>query len=241
MKAAITGWGVPADRITVIPNCSDNSLFGNAGLREPERRRRGWDGQLVCLYPGAMGLSNGLDYLLDCAKILDQWQISGIHLALVGFGAHSQRLAARVASEGIRSAAVYDPVARMDMPRLLAAADVGLVCFLPKTCLAANSANKLFDFFAAGLPTVINYGGWQSELLRESGAGVSTDPSDPASLAKVLLQLRDTPELRAEMGGAGLRLAHQQFDRDALVRQLEELLRSIATTDRTSRALSRMA
>ena len=89
MKEGILHWGIPAEKISVIPNCSDTTLFGQQcpSEREAERTRRGWNGKLMCIYPGSLGVSNGLDYLINCAKVLDQHGVEDIHLAIVGDGA----------------------------------------------------------------------------------------------------------------------------------------------------------
>ena len=34
-----------------------------------------------------------------------------------------------------------------------------------------NSANKFFDGLASGKPIMINYGGWQSKLIKKNNAG----------------------------------------------------------------------
>lgn len=226
-RQIIAAWGVPAERVTVIPNCSDTTFFGSREPRERERERLQWDGKFVCTHPGAMGLVNGLDYVLDCARVLDARGVTDILLALVGDGARKPHLAARIAAEGIKSAVLSDPIPKRAMPALLAAADVGLVTVAPLPFLETNSANKFFDFLAAGLPTIVNYGGWQAAELKESGAGLSVDPHDPACLADALIHLRDNPDARTAMGQAARRIAEERFDRDKLVAQLDHVLRAV--------------
>ena len=68
------------------------------------------------------------------------------------------------------------------MPVVLAASDLGLVTVAALPYLEMNSANKLFDFLAAGLPVVVNYGGWQAEVLRREQAGLAAEPERPESL-----------------------------------------------------------
>src|SRR5690606_3480497 len=88
----------------------------------------------------------------------------------------------------------------------------------------ANSANKFFDGLASGTPMAINYGGWQAELLRETGAGVVLPPASPAEAAGILLErLADGTWLR-EAGRRARRLAEERFDRDELASRLERVL-----------------
>ena len=224
MKEGVMKWGVPDENITVIPNCSDIALFGCRDAREAERKQFGWSDKFVCVFCGSIGLANGLDYLLDCGKVLSNNGVNNIHIAIVGDGAEKERLAARIEHEKIGSVTVYDSVPKKDVPALLAASDVGVVSFLPIPYMNTNSANKFFDFLAAGLPVIINYDGWQESLLQESGAGFSVDPHEPGALAKVLMDLQTKPEMCQKMGLAARALAEEQFDRAKLVKNLEQLL-----------------
>lgn len=224
MKDGIKAWEIPDQQITVIPNCSDTALFGSRQERESKRRELGWEGKLVCVHPGAMGLVNNLDYLLDCAKSLEQMGATDIEIALIGDGAMKPHLSRRIAEEKIKLASLYDPFPKREVPTLLSAADVGLVTVLPMKCMELNSSNKFFDFLAASLPIVLNYGGWQEDVLRESGAGLSADPRDASTMAAALTKLRDDPERVRAMGTAARQLAETRFDRDALAAQLESIL-----------------
>jgi glycosyltransferase involved in cell wall biosynthesis len=226
MKSMIELHGVAPDKISVIPNCSDTAFFGNREGRTETRDRYGWAGKFVCIHPGAMGIVNGLDYLLDVAKCLDARDAGDILVALVGGGRLREHLADRIRKERIRSAVLYDPVAKKDMAGLLAGADVGLMSVADRPHLAANSANKFFDFLAAGLPVVLNYGGWKADVLRDSGAGVTCSPQHPAAFAEVLMRLTENSAECERMGRAARLLAESQYDRSLLVGQLENVLLS---------------
>jgi glycosyltransferase involved in cell wall biosynthesis len=228
MRDGVVAWGVPEQNVTVIPNCSDTTLFGSRDQREERRSRYGWNGKFVCIHSGSMGIVNGLDYLLDAAKVLDERRVDDILIAIVGDGQMKPHLVERVGLEGIKSAVIYEPTPKCEMPALLSAADVGAVSFLPLPYMDTNSANKFFDFLAAGLPVVINYGGWQKAVLTEWNAGLSVDPSDPSTLADALIALRDDEERRGQMGAAARQLAEDRFDRDKLVSCLEAVLSDAA-------------
>lgn len=228
MKRVIAGWGFPEDRIAVVPNAADNDVFGDGAVharRGEVRRELSWGSDLVAIHPGAMGKVNGLDYLLDVAKALDARGEPGIRIVLVGDGGERPRLERRVRAESIRSAAIYPPVPKREVAAWIAAADVGVVTVAAKPFLEMNSANKFFDFLAASRPIVLNYGGWQAEVLRDSGAGRDFDPRDPSAMARGLVALRDDAEGRARMGDRARALARERYDRDRLAAQVESELR----------------
>jgi glycosyltransferase involved in cell wall biosynthesis len=226
IKNGILRWGVEETKVSVVPNCSDPELFGGAQDRAAVRRQFGWkEEELVCIHPGAMGIVNGLDALVDCGKALDAQGGANIRIALVGSGALRSHLETRIREEGVQSVSIHDAVCKKEMPALLAAADIGLVTVAAKPGLEANSANKFFDFLAAGLPVVINYGGWQAQVLRESGAGRAAPAGDAEALARILIGLRDDLAVRQQMGRAARRLAVDRYDRGKLVGEIEDVLR----------------
>jgi glycosyltransferase involved in cell wall biosynthesis len=87
-----------------------------------------------------------------------------------------------------------------------------------------NSANKFFDFLAAGRPIAINYGGWQAELLRSTGAGIVLDPVDIETAATMLKEKLDDETWLQESRRAARILAKEQFDREKLARKLCEAI-----------------
>ena len=77
----------------------------------------------------------------------------------------------------------------------------------------------------------INYGGWQADLLEETGAGIVLPPDDPDEAAKRLgAFIKDENEL-AKAGRAARNLAEKQFSRDKLADQLEKVLLSAAKAE----------
>ena len=69
--------------------------------------------------------------------------------------------------------------------------------------LEANSANKFFDYLAAGKPVVINYGGWQQALLEETGAGIRIKYQDLDRAAKSWSGSSKSRSARASIPGVG--------------------------------------
>jgi glycosyltransferase involved in cell wall biosynthesis len=82
--------------------------------------------------------------------------------------------------------------------------------------MADNSANKFFDALAAARPVLLNYGGWQADLVREHGAGLVLDRDDLDGGAHALVELLRDPDALATSGKAARALAEREFSRDTL-------------------------
>ena len=123
-----------------------------------------------------------------------------------------------------RTVFVHDPVPKAEMPGVLAAADVAASVFAPLPGMADNSANKFFDALAAARPVLLNYGGWQADLVREHGAGLVLDRDDLEGSARALVALLQDRDGLAAAGKAARGLAEQQFSRDTLFETFEAVV-----------------
>lgn len=89
----------------------------------------------------------------------------------------------------------------------------------------------ILEAFASGLPVVSSDVGSCRELIegkpKESPdfghAGLITSISQPEETARALIKMLTEPDLRYEMGQAGLKRAEHHYDQDAVVRRYEEL------------------
>ena len=74
---------------------------------------------------------------------------------------------------------LLDTIPKNKLPNILSAATLTSSLFVDLPEMENNSANKFFDGLAAGKPIMINYKGWQADLLRKSGAGFIIPNNDP--------------------------------------------------------------
>ena len=66
---------------------------------------------------------------------------------------------------------ILDSVSKDDLPQFYNECDMGSSFVLPIKELWANSANKFFDSLASARPILINYGGWQKEVIINENIG----------------------------------------------------------------------
>jgi len=226
MAAGVARSGYPPQRITVVPNGSDVSFFARDAQRgRALRRALGIDDERVVVgYTGTFGRINGLRYLVEVAVALRH--DPRFVFLLMGDGQEREELRELALSYGVLDLNVlmHAPVTKQEMPAVLSALDVATSLFLPIPEMASNSANKFFDALAAGCCVAINYGGWQAELLRESGAGLQL----AASPREAAQQLRELAHDRRRLEAAGRKarqLAVERFSFDLLAEQIEAVVR----------------
>ncbi|EPC04202.1 hypothetical protein L861_02495 [Litchfieldella anticariensis FP35 = DSM 16096] len=227
MRDGVVAAGYEPSRIRVIPNSCDLELFTSDPsaierfrLTHPELA-----GGKILLYAGTLGRINGVEYLAHLAAVCRE-TIPSLRVVIIGGGAEVEKVRQLSRKLGVlgQHLFMYPHMTKQGIVDAFAAADLAISCFIELPEMEKNSANKFFDALASGTPVAINYGGWQAELIEQSGAGLvlSRDPPQAA------LQLR---EWFADSAGQkraaakALELARTRFSRDRLTDELEALLK----------------
>ncbi|UCG57503.1 MAG: glycosyltransferase family 4 protein [Phycisphaerales bacterium] len=224
MKAGIVRTGVPAEKVTTIPNASDLDLFRPDLDGSGSRARLGLGDRFAAVYFGAMGMANGLEYVIDAARILRERGSNHIVLVLHGDGGRRLELE-KMAREHSPTNVVFSDLVpdKAEVAHIVAGCNVCMTIYR-----AAKehtwSPNKMFDALAAGRPVLINVPGWLGETIENNNCGKSLDPHQPEALADVLEELSAKPELCREMGKNARALAEREFSREKLAGRLEDTL-----------------
>jgi glycosyltransferase involved in cell wall biosynthesis len=227
MAAGVAATGYPAERVAVIPNSCDNDLFRvDPALGMEFRKRHVYlGGGPLIVYAGTLGIINGVGYLVDIAVQM-QNLCPQARFLIVGEGKEEETIRRKAEAAGVLQQNLWmlKQIPKKDMPALLSAATLATSLFVNIPEMWNNSANKFFDALAAGRPVVINYQGWQADLLFETGAGLVIDPEDSRQAAiRISNFLLDTKGLQLA-GAAAMQLAESRFGRDVLARKLLEVL-----------------
>jgi len=123
------------------------------------------DAELVFLYQGLLGRGRLVDEFLVAFAGL-----TGRHLVVMGFGPLEQEV--REAAEANPNIHFLPAVPPDEVLAVTAGADVGL-CGVADVCLSYHLSlpNKIFEYFAAGVPTLAPGLPDIATLVRETGAG----------------------------------------------------------------------
>jgi glycosyltransferase involved in cell wall biosynthesis len=180
-------------------------------------------GRTVVGYAGSHGLPNALDTLLDAAALMREANVSFV---LVGDGHEKERLAKRVRDERLTNVAMFAPVAKAQIPRLLAAFDIAYIGWQRVPIYRFGIApNKLMDYMMARR-AVLHSVDAGNDPVAEAGCGVTVPPADPQAVADGLMALaaRSSAE-RAAMGERGRAFVLANHTYPVLAQRFLEALR----------------
>jgi glycosyltransferase involved in cell wall biosynthesis len=208
--------------ITVIPNSCDIDIFKPDIDGSAIRQKMGWADKFVLLHTGAMGKINGLEFVIEAAeKLRDN---NDIVFALIGDGNQKLSLKREVEKYGLSNVEIISSVPKRELPEYYAAADTGLAIIGNYSIIEHNSANKFFDSLSAGRAVLINYSGWQRNILEENEAGFGCDLCNLDQFVEKVLYLNSNRLQVKQMGQNARRIAVEKFDRDKLAAQALEII-----------------
>lgn len=230
----------PEVGVTVVPNCSDRAMFADADRAGAAlREATPWlQGRPLVLYAGALGLANGVDYLVRMAARLAETD-PDVRIGILGDGAKRDEIHDLAARLGVlnRNLFLFGPVAKAEVVAFFGACDLAVSVFVNLPELSNNSPNKAFDAFAAGRPVAVNNGGWLGDLIAATGAGLVLPADDPAGAAATVAAFLRDPEARRAARAAAGTLARDRFDRDLLFQDFERVLTRAVASEGPARRL----
>ncbi|WP_431953371.1 glycosyltransferase family 4 protein [Actinacidiphila sp. bgisy167] len=213
----VAAMGVDRGRIRLVPNWSH--VARPSRPREETRARLGWgEEQTVVLHSGNMGLKQGLEVLVEAAR-LDP----SVRIVLMGDG--NQREHLRELAAQVPNLEFAPPAEDADFPDVLAAADV-LAVTQRASVLDMSIPSKLTSYFAAGRPVVASVaaeGGTAQEVLR-SEAGLLVEPEDPGAFLKAVRALAQDQEAATALGARGPAYVAAHLSREAGLSRISALL-----------------
>jgi glycosyltransferase involved in cell wall biosynthesis/uncharacterized heparinase superfamily protein len=218
------------DKIDVIKNGVDLTLFTNDAGGRDMRGELGLDDKVVAAYVGTHGMAHGLDIVLDAAELLRD--DARIVFLLVGDGAERARLVERAKVMQLENVRILGQRPKADMPGIWSTTDISLILLRKNDLFRKVLPSKMFEAMAMECPIVLGVEGEARKLLDAASAGLGIEPGNAAELAATVKRLADDADLRARLGLRGGAYAREHFDRARLAASYLELLTAVASGGR---------
>lgn len=229
IKDGILRLGISASKVTVIPNGCDIPLF--------EEHNQKWQPEgveshhFMAVYSGTHGIANGLNIVIEAAKILKDRNYDQIRFVLVGQGKLKAALVKRATELQLDNIVFLDAVEKAKVSKLLSRANIGMqVLTNVPAFYFGTSPNKFFDYIASGLPVLMNYPGWLAEKIEKNQCGKVVAPDDPVAFANCLIELDNNRPQLIEMSKSALQLAKSEFNREYLSNEFVDWLEKWGAT-----------
>ncbi|MEQ1828878.1 MAG: glycosyltransferase family 4 protein [Pirellula sp.] len=225
MRDRLVDWGIPSDRLCIVPNWMDCSVVKPARDSNAFRVQHGMDDSFVIMHSGNMGMTQRLDVLIDAIKRPNIPRNS--LLALVGNGANRPRLEKQ--ANGAVNVRFFDYQPRDQLSNSLSAADLHVVS-MDKSITGCLAPSKLYGILASGTPVlaIVPKGSAVWRLVDAHQLGWTVEPGNDLGIADAISEASkiDRQGLRA-IGDRGRELAVRLFDKSICCQQFEDVLKQV--------------
>lgn len=177
------------------------------------------------IYTGGLTRERGIKEIVKALEFLPE----NVELILLGEFVPSDFEKEIRKMEGFKKVKYFGQVPFKEVPKYLAKADIGIVCFLPLPNNINSNPNKLFEYMLVGLPVIAsNFPLWK-EIIEGNKCGICVDPLNPIEIAKAIHYLIEHPEEAKKMGENGKKAVLEKYNWESeskkLLKIYEELLR----------------
>ena len=229
----IDGKGADASRTVVISSWADCAEIVPGPKSNPFSLAHGLCDKWVVMHSGNMGLSQGLETIVQAAAHLKP--CPDIQIVFVGDGVKRAALEEQVQARGLDNIRFlpYQPKERL--AESFAAADVFIVS-LKRGLAGYIVPSKLYGILAAGRPYVaaVEEASEVAAVTMKYDCGLLADPGDATDLAEKILRLYHDRDLARRLG-LNARQAALEFDRPAQVRAYYDLFCQLAHVHQPTR------
>ena len=209
---------IPQDKLRWVPVGTDTDLF-YPRVSTPNV------GQLNVLFVGTFSYLHGVETIVRAASRLKT--VSGLAFTLLGRGCTYEKIRHLAASLGTSNVTFLDPVPYQMLPQVMASADVVLGIFGETPKASRVIPNKVYEALAMGKPLITGDTPAIQSLLTHGVNALLCPLGDDRKLAELLLQARNHPELRHQIGQAGFELFQDRFSLEQIGRKWVEILEEV--------------
>jgi glycosyltransferase involved in cell wall biosynthesis len=228
----IEHWHVPPEKICVIENGVNTTLFSQRETDPVLQRALGIEGKFVVSYIGTMGMAHGLETLLDAASLL-QDKAPEVVFLLLGEGAEKAHLISSARSRRLTNVRFVDQQPREDIPAYICASDACLVLLKRTELFKTVLPTKMLEFMSCGRPVILGVDGHARKIMDNANAGIFVQPENPCALADAIMRLAADPDLRRSLGRNGREHVLRHFSRRQTASAYLDLLDDLLGVDRS--------
>ena len=182
MREEVRGvFGLPREKVEMIPNEVSRKAFGGSGRGRSIRVELGVDGQPLVLFAGRLEYEKGVQTLIDAVPLLDR-SVPGVRVVVAGAGSYRHELERRVRALRLGRRVRFEGfVDERRLRRLYRTADVVVVPSLyePFGLVAVEA-------MACRTPVVAANAGGLREIVEQGVTGLRFAPGNARSLAAAL-------------------------------------------------------
>ncbi len=211
-----------------LPNGVDLNYYKPESVNENNWRKKNniTENDFVFLYAGIIGIAQGLEVILNAAKLVKDKP--DLKFVLLGSGPEKEKLIEIRQKENLNNVILLDAVTKSEMPSVLKSVNAVIVPLKKLDLFKGAIPSKLFESSAMKLPVLLGVDGEARDLFVEQGkCGLYFEPENAEELAKQVLLISGDRKLALQLGENGRNYVNANFNRDHIAAKFLEQLKKI--------------
>ena len=230
--------GIATQKITVISNGVDTTMFHGNGRGEAFRGEFELNEKFIITYAGALGMANDIPTVLRAAGRLKNF--SNISFLKEGDGKERTNLEILAKEHHLSNVLFTGARPKKDIGEILAASDVCTATLKDIPMFKTTYPNKVFDYMAAGRPTILAIDGVIRQVIEAAGGGIFVPPGDDRAFVNAVQSLEQDRTRASTMGKAARDYVVRHFDRKQQSEQFIALIDQIVHDICAEKAIHRL-
>lgn len=229
MKDGVVAAGTPESKVSMIPNMSKPDEFYPHEPNMEVAKEFGINtDDFNIIHFGSMGPANGLDYIIETAKLCQEQGLKDVKFLFMGDGATLPTLKKLAEEYGLTNVKFLGNHKMSVVSEVVNLCDLSMTSFKNLPILATNSPNKLFDSLSAGKPVVVNSAGWTKDMAEKDDCGFFVDPDNPQDFVDKIKLYKDDKNLLEKWGKNARKLSETTFDKAILSSKVADVIEKAA-------------
>jgi glycosyltransferase involved in cell wall biosynthesis len=212
-------FGVPADKISLVPNGIDLSEYDCLPIKGSFKRQfHICDEEQIVLYLGRISPEKGIDFLIHAFSLLLKGYNGRLRLVIAGpDDGYLRQLVSLVTSLGISNSVLFTGLLSSN-EKVSAYVDASIVANVePKNVYGLVP----LEAAACSTPVIVSNGNAIFEIIEEGKFGFAVQYGDMTHLSNIMSRILNDPELRLTMGENGRKFVMQNFSWKKAIEKLE--------------------
>ncbi|HWY13134.1 MAG TPA: glycosyltransferase family 4 protein [Bacteroidia bacterium] len=208
-----------------LPNGVDLNYYDPFNVTETNWREKNniSKNDFVFLYAGIIGIAQGLEIILQAAKLVKDK--TAIKFVLLGNGHEKQRLVELKQKNNLNNVIFIDSISKTEMPFVLRSVNAAIVPLKKLDLFKGAIPSKIFESLAMQVPILLGVDGEARELFIEKGkCGLYFEPENTNELIQKVTEISSDLNLAKQLGVNGRNYVKEYFNRNTIgIKLLEQL------------------
>ena len=206
-------------KLNLINGVSNNFISSIKNIETKQDKR------FTVLYSGNMGLAQGLETILEAAKLLDKYPID---FRLIGDGIVKDKLKDLVEFNKQKNVFFHDSMNRLELIKWIKKSSICLVPLINNPLFNSALPSKMFEYMVCARPIIVGIKGEAEDMVNNSKSGTIVEPENPILLSEAIIDYFQNKNKCFEHGKNGMIYVTKNLIKEELI---SKVINSMQKTD----------